>query len=324
MANRDDFEIRGVVPIVPTPFLADGSVDWSSVPALIDFAVAAGACAVCLPAYASEFYKLSAAEHERIIETALLAAGGRIPVAAQVNTPSLPRARELALLAEGMGSAAINVAVPRLFAIGEANLFRYFDEILKIVSLPMIIQDFNPGGPSVSVDFIAKLHRAHPHFRYVKLEEPMLSGKVRAISEATSGGVGVIAGWGGMYFPELVPAGICGIMPGLAVADLLAAAWNRFAAGDPSGGFDIFTDLLPQIVYSLQNMEFFHHAEKRLLCDRGILPSAIVRDATLQLSSDEERHVDFLNQRVLRLLERLAMPRNPLTAVRAGAYDKSL
>ena len=71
-------------------------------------------------------------------------------------------------------------------------------------------------------------------------------------------------------------------------------------------------------------MEFFHHAEKRLLCDRGILPAAIVRDATLQLSADEERHVDFLNQRVLRLLERLAMPRNPLPPVRAGAYDKSL
>jgi 4-hydroxy-tetrahydrodipicolinate synthase len=120
-----------------------------------------------------------------------------------------------------------------------------------------------------------------------------------------------------MYFPELVPAGICGIMPGLAVADLLAAAWNRFAAGDPSGGFDIFTEVLPQIVYSLQNMEFFHHAEKRLLCDRGILPAAIVRDATLQLSVDEERHVDFLNRRVLGLLERLAMSRNPLTAARA-------
>jgi dihydrodipicolinate synthase/N-acetylneuraminate lyase len=316
MANRDYFEIRGVVPIVPTPFLPGGSVDWSSIPALVDFAVAAGACAICLPAYASEFYKLSAAEHEHIIETALLAARDRIPVVAQVNTPSLPRARELAVLVADMGSAAINVAVPRLFAIGEANLFRYFDEILKIVSLPMIIQDFNPGGPSMSVDFIAKLHRQHPHFRYVKLEEPMMAAKVRAILEVTSGGVGVIAGWGGMYFPELVPAGICGIMPGLAVADLLAAAWNRFAAGDRNGGFDIFTDILPQIVYSLQNMEFFHHAEKRLLCDRGILPAAIVRDATLQLSADEECHVDLLNQRVLRLLERLAMPRNPLTPVR--------
>ena len=309
------------MPIVPTPFLADGSVDWSSVPALIDFAIAVGACAVCLPAYASEFYKLSPAEHERLIETALTAAGGRIPVVSQVNTPSLPRARELAGIAERMGSSAINVAVPRLFAIGEANLFRYFDEILKIISVPMIIQDFNPGGPSVS---IAKLHREHPHFRYVKLEEPMMGGKVKAIADVTSNEVGVIAGWGGMYFPELVPAGIRGIMPGLAIADLLAAAWNRFAAGDPDGGFDIFTEILPQIVYSLQNLEFFHHAEKQLLCDRGVLPAAIVRDATLQLSADEKCHLDFLNQRVLRLLDRLGMPRNPVTAARARAYDGSL
>jgi 4-hydroxy-tetrahydrodipicolinate synthase len=324
MVKRDDFEVRGVLPIVPTPFLADGSLDWSSVPALIDFASAAGACAVCLPAYASEFYKLSPAEHERLIEAALAAAAGRIPVVAQVNTPSLPRAKELAVMAERMGSNAINVAVPRLFAIGEANLLRYFDEILKIVSVPMIVQDFNPGGPSISADFIAKLHREHPHFRYVKLEEPMMSGKVRAIADATSGEVGVIAGWGGMYFPELVPAGIRGIMPGLAIADLLAAAWNRFAAGDPGGGFDIFAEILPQIVYSLQNMEFFHHAEKQLLCDRGVLPAAIVRDATLQLSADEKCHVDFLNQRVLRLLDRLGMPRNPVTAAGAGAYDESL
>jgi hypothetical protein len=42
------------------------------------------------------------------------------------------------------------------------------------------------------------------------------------------------------------------------------------------------------------------------------------------LSVDEKCHVDFLNQRVLRLLDRLGMPRNPVTAARAGAYDESL
>jgi hypothetical protein len=79
------------------------------------------------------------------------------------------------------------------------------------------------------------------------------------------------------------------------------------------------TAILPQIVYSLQNMEFFHHARKQLLCDRGVLPAAIMGDATLQLSADEKCHVDFINQRVLRLLDRLGMPRNPMTAARAGA-----
>ena len=56
------FQIDGVVPIVPTPFFQDGSPDWNSLKNLLDFAVQAGVSAVCLPAYASEFYKLTDSE----------------------------------------------------------------------------------------------------------------------------------------------------------------------------------------------------------------------------------------------------------------------
>jgi dihydrodipicolinate synthase/N-acetylneuraminate lyase len=306
-----DFAIDGIVPIIPTPFLPDGEVDWTAYPALMEFARGAGCCAVCLPAYASEFYKLTPEEHERVISTAVSVSSGRLPVIAQVNTPSLPRAKRLAAVCEGMGAAAVNVAAPRLFGISEDDLFRYFDEILRCISIPLVIQDFNPSGASVSVEFIARLNRAHPRFRYIKLEEPLLGRKVRAIHDATGGKVGVLEGWGGMYLPELVPTGICGVMPGLAVADLLARTWHSMIRGDREGAFEIFSGILPQIVYSLQNMEFYHHAEKRLLAARGVLPGAAVRDATMQLSSDERGHIDFLNGRVLSLLDRLGMPRNP-------------
>ena len=47
--------IDGIVPIVPTPFASNEEIDSQSLRRLIDFAHAAGACAVCLPAYASEF-----------------------------------------------------------------------------------------------------------------------------------------------------------------------------------------------------------------------------------------------------------------------------
>ncbi len=307
-----EFEIRGIVPIVPTPFLENGEVDWSSYHALIDFAVAAGCCAVCLPAYASEFYKLTPAEHERIIATAVEVSERRIQVIGQVNTPSLPRAKQLAMRCERMGVEAVNIAVPRLFGIGEENLFRYFDEVLQCIALPVVIQDFNPSGASVSVDFIARLNRQHSHFRYIKLEEPMMSAKVRAIRAATGDAVGVIEGWGGMYLPELVPAGICGVMPGLAIADLLVRTWDASVAGRREDAFEIFSGVLPQIVYSLQNMELYHHAEKLLLAARGILQGAVVRDATVELSVDERAHVDFLNGRILVLLDRLGMPRHPV------------
>ena len=56
-------EIEGIVPVVPTPFDNDGCIDEEGLRKLVDFCVAGGACAICLPAYVGEFYKLS--EHER-------------------------------------------------------------------------------------------------------------------------------------------------------------------------------------------------------------------------------------------------------------------
>jgi len=80
-----DFQIDGIVPIIPTPFFADEKPDWESLQGLIEFAYAGGSCAICLPAYASEFYKLSEDERREAIATAVKYAGCRIPVIAQIN-----------------------------------------------------------------------------------------------------------------------------------------------------------------------------------------------------------------------------------------------
>ncbi len=168
--------------------------------------------------------------------------------------------------------------------------------------------------PQSGARFVADLHRAYPHFRYIKLEESLMANKVAEMVAATGGEVGVIEGWGGMYFIELMEAGVCGVMPGLAVADLLAAVHNLMLSGRKKDAYELHHAILPQIVYSLQNMELFHHAEKQLLQARGVLPSAIVRDATVAPGEQEQRHIRFLNERILALLDRLKMARNPAQA----------
>jgi hypothetical protein len=91
------FEIDGIVPVVPTPFTAGEEIHWDSLGRPLDFAVKAGACAVCLPAYASEFYKLGEEERDRLLAEAVGRAGPALPVVAQVNHssaergPSVPR-----------------------------------------------------------------------------------------------------------------------------------------------------------------------------------------------------------------------------------------
>ena len=311
MQPSETFRIDGIVPITPTPFSADEQIAYDDLRDLIEFARAAGACAICLPAYASEFYKLSEAERIQLVREAVRFASGRIPVISQVNYLSSVQAAEVAAFCQKLGVAAVSTAVPRLFALAERDLYRHFERILSAISIPLIIQDFNPGGATVSPSFIKNLHRQFPHFRYVKLEEPLMAAKVEAIRRETEDEVGVIEGWGGMYILELRDAGICGVMPGLALTDLLARVYRLSSDGEMEEAYEIFQGVLPQILYSLQTFEMFHHAEKLLLQARGVLRHAHVREARLDILPNELKHVQFLNGRILALLDRLKMPANP-------------
>jgi dihydrodipicolinate synthase/N-acetylneuraminate lyase len=295
------FEIDGIVPIIPTPFDGKDGLDWSAFERLLGFAIQSLVCAVCLPAYASEFYKLTELERRDLIHRAISILNGRLPVIAQVNHVSAGFVAETARDFEAAGAAAISVAVPRMFALPERDLLRYFDRILRAISVPLVIQDFNPAGGTVSLEFVKSLHAQHNHFRYLKLEEPLMCGKVEAIRNETAGAIGVIDGWGGTYMLELIDAGICGVMPGLGVSDLLQIVWENARAGEKDVAYELFRGVLPQITYSLQSLEFFHHAEKALLVSRGVLSEPAVRDATLSVHEIDRAHINFLNRQIIDL-----------------------
>src|SRR5438045_3757361 len=121
MTVSRDGELQGVVPIIPTPFRADESIDLDGVARCVRFAVRCGVGAVCLPAYGSEFYKLTEAERLQVIETALAARQGQIKVLAQSNHPSARVAAELARKHEKLGADFISFAIPRQFGLPLAD-----------------------------------------------------------------------------------------------------------------------------------------------------------------------------------------------------------
>jgi dihydrodipicolinate synthase/N-acetylneuraminate lyase len=305
-----EFQIDGIVPVIPTPFGPEEEIDWAALRSLLDFAAGADLNAVCLPAYASEFYKLSNAERREVIVVAVDHLRNKVPVVAQVNYAATLHAVRSVREAQNDGASAICCAVPRLFSLDEGALLKHFDRILQAIDIPLIIQDFNPGCETVSVRFVAGLHRAHPHLRYVKLEEPLMAEKVEAILQETSGEVGVLEGWGGMFMLELIPAGISGVMSGLGISDILARIFRLAKHGDSGQAYELFQGVLPQIVFCLQNLELYHHAEKLLLEVRGIISGSLVRQASRTLSENEAKHIRFLNTKVLNLLDRYGFPRN--------------
>lgn len=294
----------GIVPVIPTPFTERQDVDYDALDGLLEFAVRAGAGAVCLPAYGSEFYKLSEGEREDLVRRAALALKGRVPLMAQSNHPSARHAATIAARNEALGAEIISFALPRQFALPEETLLRYAGQICGAVSAPVLIQDFNPGGASVGASFAQRLFDAAPNFRYLKLEQPGMGPLVRAVREATDDRVSVLEGWGGMYLLELIPYGVAGAMPGLPLCDLFVKIWNLAGEGRIEEALDIHSAILPRIVYSLQNMELFHHVEKRLLAARGLLSSAKVRDPALPIDDEMAAHIESLQEKTLRELRR--------------------
>ena len=293
-------QLSGVVPIIPTPFTEQEDIDKDALKNLVDFAIGAGIKAACLPAYASEFYKLTDDEKLRVVKVAVNHSAGRIKIVAQCNHASLKVAVRLAQANVDAGAGVISIAVPRIFGLPEDSLKEYLSGFLKsIPQTPVLIQDFNPGGSSISVKFIKELMDEHPNFKYLKLEEPLCAPKFHDIIKTTEGNIGLFEGWGGLYMLELIPIGIAGVMPGLAVSDILQKVFTYRINGENEKAFTLFEKVMPQIFFSLQNMELFHYAEKELLMARGVLKNSVARKAAYKPDASTKAYIRELNERIL-------------------------
>lgn len=292
--------IQGVVPVVPIPFDEQENIDEPSLRRTVAWVVDQGLPAMCLPAYGSEFYKLSEAEREQVVAVAVEVSAGRTPVIAQANHGSAKVAAGLARRYEALGADLISFAIPRQFAATEADLLRYCGRICEAVSVPVLIQDFNPGGPTIDAGFIEQLAKQHPNFRYAKLEEPMIVDKLKRIHDRVGERVGILEGWGGYYMLEAIPLGAVGIMPGVPLADALQRVFLARQQGHDAEAYDRFAALLPFIAFTLQDFELFLQVEKRLLVRRGLFERATMRALTYTLSPELEAHAAFLIEQVMR------------------------
>ena len=108
--------------------------------------------------------------------------------------------------------------------------------------------------------------------------------------------------WASLSTIASFPIGIAGVMPGLAVSDILQKIFRLRRNGDDQKAFDLFERVMPQIFFSLQNMELFHYMEKELLMERGVLTNSVVRSARYIPDPSTKKYVKELNQRILQLV----------------------
>lgn len=299
-------DINGIVPILPTPFKTDETVDESGFETILSFAKNAGCTSVGLPAFGSEFYKLSGEERNKILDTVFKHANG-LNIIVQCNHVSPLVVQAMIRDAEHRGAAAINSAIPRALPSSDNQLFKYAAAVCAGTKLPVIIQDYNPGGPIIGLDFVRKLGNEFENFRFIKYEVPGIGPMIKEILDATKQNVKVFSGWGGSYLIEQFSSGIAGIMPGIPLADYFVKIWGHLRSRNMNDAMDMFSAISSYLSFSLQHLEMFHHAEKRLAVRRNILNSSVVRSVTIELDKYQEKYLELVLDQTCDAIERYGL-----------------
>jgi 4-hydroxy-tetrahydrodipicolinate synthase len=281
MPHHDAF--WGVHPIVPTPFLEDGSIDLDSVRRLVDFMVSTNVQGIAVLGFMGESHKLMGPERRAVLTAAVEQSAGRLPIWVGVRALGTAGCVEQVEEAEQCGASAVFVApIPPQ---SDAALERHYRTVAAATALPMALHDYPESfGLKLSVDLIARLARdgVAP---YVKAEDPPVLGKQRAVLAAANGQVGIFGGLGGMWVYEELEAGAAGVMTGLAFPEVLVEIVARFAAGDRDGAARVFDRVLPLIRYEFQpgiGVALRKHVFRR----RGVFTTETVRAPAPPVDAD--------------------------------------
>ena len=245
--------LTGVYNITPTPFADDGSLDLDSLKRLTVFTRDKGVHGMTILGVLGEADKLTESERDRVIATAVEAAGSGFPICVGTTHAGTDGCIAYSRRAQELGARAVMVAPPKLARANDAALERHYLAVAEALDIPVVVQDFPPsvGGILMSVEVIARIGAASPRCRYLKLEDEPSPMKVSQVRKANPD-IRVLGGLGGMMFLEELRHGAHGTMTGFGYPEILVDIYTRYTAGDIDGATEVFYRYLPLIRFENQ------------------------------------------------------------------------
>jgi len=159
---------RGVFTALVTPLKANGEIHLPKLERFVDHQIQQGIHGLIPLGSTGEFYALSPAERQQVLETTLAAAAGRVPVVAGANAGSTREVVAFARQAEQLGCAGVLLAAPYYSLPTPDELFAHFRAVNDAIGIPIMLYNY-PGrtGVDMSPEFIAGL-TALEHVQYIK------------------------------------------------------------------------------------------------------------------------------------------------------------
>jgi Dihydrodipicolinate synthase/N-acetylneuraminate lyase len=271
--------IGGVICVVQTPFLADGSIDALTFTKQVDWLFENGADGVVV-GMVSEVLRLSSEERDELASLICAATGGRGSSLVSVGAESTRSAVRHARHAASVGASGVMAAPPSLFAASDDELFRYFMAIAEAADMPLVVQDASGYiGKSLSLELQVRLHAELADGVLFKPEAQPIGPRLSMLLEATNGKARILEGTGGLYLIDSFRRGVVGTMPAGDLVWALVPLWRSLLAGDFDLAYRISGPLAMMV--SLQtSLDSFVAVEKYVLEKQGVFSDRRMRGPT--------------------------------------------
>jgi 4-hydroxy-tetrahydrodipicolinate synthase len=159
------FRPTGSWVAMPTPYNADGSIDFGGFQTLIDRQIRYGTSELFVMGSAGENTLLTLDERREIVRRIVKMTKGRIPVFFGSTLPSTDASVELARFCEAEGADGLVFTVPAYLLPPQAAVLEYLRACMGAVSIPVGVYN-NPTrvGVHLEVDTLVALADEFPHF----------------------------------------------------------------------------------------------------------------------------------------------------------------
>ncbi|CUX54889.1 putative 4-hydroxy-tetrahydrodipicolinate synthase [Agrobacterium fabrum str. J-07] len=284
--------LKGILPVLPTPFLANGGIDEAGMKRLVVFALDKGVDGVVFPGFASEVETLNAAERAALLKIVVDAVAGRVPVVAGASAADWREVVEHGRAASALGIRHLMVQPPKSVGTDASALIEFLGRIVEALpEVEIILQNAPaPRGSDLSPQAIVEIVRALPQVTYVK-EETLPAGPAisHIITHAPSTLKGVIGGGGARYILDEYARGATAAMPALEIAEEHVAIDRALVAGRQEEARRIYVRTLPLLV--LQAV-YRMRLTKYVLARRGVIDGVGVRAPTPELDTAALADID--------------------------------
>lgn len=290
--------LQGILPVLPTPFRLDGSVDPERLGAVAEFAIRSGAAGIVFPGFASEVDELSGAERQMLLRALAATVAGRVKIVAGASSPTVADVVARAREAVEFGVSTVMIQAPKSVGVTADDVSEFYAQVgQQLPGIEIVLQNAPaPRGSDLSAETIIAIAKANPAIRYVK-EETLPSGPAitRLVAERVPTVEGILGGGGARYMIEEYNRGACGTMPAAEFTDLHVALDAAYRAGRMDEARRIYELLLPLLVMqAFSRMRF----TKYVLARRGILANDVVRAKIPPLDVHERAEIDALLERI--------------------------